>query len=134
QPADAPAASVAPATVAHEGPSQAPSHGVHEAGPGAPGVTRLSLHSTPPKAHVVYRGTVLGETPIELEVPEGSHRFELSKPGYHSVSVTVEGRGSQALTHEIPLEPLAPSPPEAEAPGTPTTPAESAPSPAPPAP
>jgi len=94
-----------------------------EPGPGAGEVTRLTLRTTPTHAVVRYQGSVLGETPIELEVPEGSHRFDLSLPGYRPLSVNVEGRGSQALTHDLVLTPL----PDARAPEGPAT--EAAPTP-----
>lgn len=79
-----------------------------EPGPGGDEMTRLTLRSTPSDAVVSYQGAVLGRTPIELEVPAGSHRFDLAAPGYRPLSVNVEGRGSQSLTHELTLEPLPP--------------------------
>jgi hypothetical protein len=108
-----PPAQVGPATGgAQEVPGPVPGvtvPGPPEPGPGGDAMTRLTLRSTPSNAVVSYEGGVLGRTPIELEVPAGSHRFDLAAPGYRPLSVNVEGRGSQSLTHEITLERLPPA-------------------------
>ena len=90
----APPAAAGPAPVAP--PGDAP-HALRE--------TQLTLRSTP-QAVVSQAGTILGQTPLELDLSPGAHRFELAAPGHRPLSVVVEATGGQALTHDLVLERL----------------------------
>lgn len=68
-------------------------------------VTRLELASVPSGAIVSHDGVVLGPTPLSLDIPAGSHRFDLAAPGHEAQSVSLDVRGAQRLNHVVELRP-----------------------------
>ena len=63
-----------------------------------PAPTRFLITSEPEGAKVMYEGGLLGETPMEIQVPSGmdgraSARLTFALDGYQRVTVTAEGEG-----------------------------------------
>lgn len=97
-PGGEPAATVPAGRGPSEGPTAAAAAGV--------GATRVVVESEPSGAFVGSNGGILGKTPLPLEVPAGTHRFDVSLPGYQPQSLVVDVRGAPELRHRIHLERL----------------------------
>lgn len=62
--------------------------------------TLLGLHTTPAGVLVRIDDVNVGETPVLLNVAVGSHRLELSKEGYDSVTRPIYASGERLELHE----------------------------------
>jgi hypothetical protein len=76
----------------------------------------LIVHAQPDGAEVLVDGQPVGVTPLNREVPAGTHKVLVRAPGYHPIErdVTVEATGSEQIratlvaTGEKPPEPTEP--------------------------
>lgn len=79
---------------------------------------QIKLTTIPEGATVIVDGQPYEEkTPLDLELPAGAHKFELTLDGYESTMVEMDVQGGSAVEQEVTLSEQAP-PPE------PATPAE----------
>ncbi len=70
------------------------------------GAVRVSVESTPPGARAWINGQDRGETPLVVQLPPGSARVVLVRPGHLTSQSTVEVREGAAV--EVTLKPVAP--------------------------
>lgn len=94
----------------------------------------VNVTTTPPGASVSVDGQAqMGETPMVVKVPPGSHELSISAPGYETESrkVTVKATEKQNLNVEL-MKSAAPAPTPAPTPPAAPTEAPAAPPPAPP--
>ncbi len=61
---------------------------------------RLSLQTTPPGAELLYFGTSLGTTPVDLPLIAGSYRLQLRKDGYRDEAFEATIRPAELLAME----------------------------------
>ncbi len=74
---------------------------------------QVKLITVPEGASVLIDGQAQGnKTPIEVELPAGAHKFELSLEGYESTMVEMDVQGGSALEQEVTLSKQAPPPAE----------------------
>lgn len=72
---------------------------------------RITLVTVPAGASVKIDGmTREGVTPLEVELPAGAHKFELSLEGYESTTVEMDVQGGSAVEQEVALSQQAPPP------------------------
>jgi hypothetical protein len=67
---------------------------------GAPGTGRLSVTAVP-SAAVSVNGIAMGDTPLRIDLPAGSHEFELRDPEGHVRRMTVEIRAGETTRIRI---------------------------------
>ena len=68
----------------------------------------VALESDPAGARVALEGRLLGETPLTVQLPVGSHAVEVAKAGFspETLSVTVAGGETEVRRFRITLKPL----------------------------
>jgi hypothetical protein len=64
---------------------------------------KLKVESVPEKALVMVDGEPVGRTPLEVDVPEGTHRIRVAAAGYEPwvEDAVVEGDGEVALKADL---------------------------------
>ncbi len=78
---------------------------------------QIKLTTVPEGASVTIDGNPHdGRTPLELELPAGAHKFELSLEGYEPTMVEMDVQGGSAVEQEVTLAEQAPPPEPAAAP------------------
>jgi eukaryotic-like serine/threonine-protein kinase len=72
----------------------------------------ITLETEPPGAKVTLDGKALGASPVRIEVGRAGHAFVVSKEGFHSEEVFVDGarEAGDAITRLVPLKPQAEAP------------------------
>lgn len=78
----------------------------------------LAITTTPPGAHVYVDGNFMGESPVELDLVEGTRSVRIVLRGYHEVIREIEARAGSREELTVELEAL---PPEALLVGPDTT-------------
>ncbi len=80
---------------------------------------QIKLTTVPAGASVTVDGKPHeGQTPLDLELAAGAHKFELALDGYESTMVEMDVQGGSAVEQEVTLSEQAP-PPEPAAPAKP---------------
>lgn len=66
----------------------------------------VTVRSDPDEARVFVDGTFRGDTPIELELPDGDHSLRVTYPRYQEVVREIHARAGQTDLIEVDLEPI----------------------------
>jgi len=73
----------------------------------APARTTVTIKTKPAGSKVKVAGKSRGQSPVKLDLPQGTHEIEVSKEGYLPRSSYVKVRDTEPISMSIALEPVA---------------------------